>query len=348
MRSDDTAPGAFPVEAFSQAPRSLSLPIRSDEYLRKRSADDTLVEEVPAGIVADVPRKSAIVGDEIAGRYRMTKLLGMGNYGTVFCALDLMSGAEVAVKVLHDRHTTSRDLVGRLLREARIAREIAHPGVARVLDAGRDDEGRVYLVLEKLEGRDFGTILDEGKELSKDLVVEVGRQVLSVLSAAHKIGVVHRDVKPENIFLQRDDGKSVRVKLLDFGIAKLNRALPASAVRTGKGLTLGTPWYMSPEQWRGDELGPQSDVWSVGAVLFHALSGRPPHDGMELGAIRDSITTWHADSISVIREDCGPALTQAIDRALMLRKEDRWCDAAAMASALTANGASVDDLDWDD
>jgi serine/threonine-protein kinase len=282
------------------------------------------------------------LGSTVATRWKLVRLLGHGAAGAVFEGVDLETKERVAIKVLHDRHARSKDQCSRLMREARAIRAVAHPGVVEVFDAGRDKEGHVYIAFELLDGEDLHTAMSRGG-LTTAQLVEIGRQLLQVLAAAHKKHVLHRDVKPENIFLQRTTDGSIRLKLLDFGIAKLTDA--KGSVSTLDGITLGTPYYMSPEQCRGEKLSPQADVWSAGAVLFHVFAGRPPFDDERLGRLLERIVTERAMSLEDLRPDLPPRLVSAIDRALEPRLADRWPTAQTMAAALATYSLPLPSLD---
>jgi eukaryotic-like serine/threonine-protein kinase len=313
----------------------------------RKSHTDTLVDLVPAGTIAEPPSGVSHAGTSVRGRFRLETIIGSGAMGTVFGGLDVESGAEVAVKLLHDKFAQSEQHVGRFLHEAHIQRSILHPGVVHVIDFGRDEEGRWFIALERLRGEELGSVLEANGALPGEEVVEIGHQLLSVLAAAHGHGVIHRDVKPENIFLARNDDRKLRVKLLDFGIAKTTGVGNfAGAIRTHEGVKLGTPHYMSPEQWRGEPLSARSDVWAAGAVLWTAVMGSPPHDADDLGALMDLITVRPAPSLARLRPEIGPAFVDTIDRALATDPERRFADCRAMAAALHTGGVRVEELDW--
>ena len=309
---------------------------------------DTLVDAVPQGAL-EAPPSGERIGTLVAGRYALDRLLGSGAHAAVFGGFDRLAGDAVAVKVLHDRHAHDLDHVARLLREAEVMRAIAHPGVLRVRGAGQDDAGRWYIAMELLDGEDLASAIERGP-LEAPLVVEIGHQLLAILAAAHARGIIHRDVKPENVFLAHDEAGSLSVKLLDFGVAKTADATsPAGSVhRTLEGAKIGTPHYMSPEQWRGLPLDARSDVWAAGAVLFTATTGFPPFDADDLGTLMTRITETDAPSLARLRPEIGPAFVDTIDRALASEPTERWADARAMAAALHVGGARVDALDWDE
>jgi serine/threonine-protein kinase len=316
---------------------------------RARKADDTLVDLAPLGVNVQPRVTNERIGSSITGRFRIDALLGEGGMGAVFEAMDAQTGEAVALKVLHDRYAAQEEFVKRFLHEARVMRRIPHHGIPRVIDAGKDERGRAYIALERLDGRDLSDALDEGPLDAKE-VVEIGHQLLSVLAAVHAHGIIHRDVKPENIFLAFEgEGDDLKVKLLDFGIAKVHGdVVDADAIRTHDGVRLGTPHYMSPEQWRGESLTERSDVWAAGAVLFTAIMGDPPYDSDDLGALMDMVTKRAAPSLAELHPEMGPAFTDTIDRALRNDPKQRWANARAMAAALHEGGIRVDALDWDE
>jgi len=307
---------------------------------------DTLIEPgppVPMG--PTVARAAGRIGTIVADRYYVQVLIGSGAAGAVFEAVDQATGQTVALKMLHERHRRDHEQVRRFLREAELAARIGHPGVVDVMDAGIDVDGRVYMAMELLRGEALADVVDRG-ELLPDDVVEIGRQLCDVLAAAHARGIVHRDVKPENIFLTRAADGALRVKLLDFGIAKCAAWAAVRGGSTLDGLTLGTPHYMSPEQCRGDKVGPQSDIWAVGAVMYHALSGMTPHDADHVGQLLEKIVMVDPEPLDSLRPELPATLVAVIQRALRREPGRRWFTAREMASALAGTTASIDDLDY--
>ena len=320
-----------------------------DSWASEPPPRDTLVDGVPSGAL-EAPPSGERIGQLVNDRYAIDRLLGSGAMGAVFGGIDRMTGAPVAVKILHDRMAGHHDSVARFLNEAKLMRSIAHPGVLEVIEAGQDRAGRWFIALELLRGDDLATAIEEHGPLPADLVVEIGHQLLAALGAAHARGIVHRDVKPENVFLHKDTSGSLRVKLLDFGVAKqVTQADPVGlAMRTLEGVKVGTPHYMSPEQWEGLALDARSDVWAAGAVLFTATVGYPPFDADDLGTLMTRVTTTDAPSLAKLRPEIGPAFVDTIDRALATDPRQRWADARVFAAALHVGGARVDALDWDD
>jgi serine/threonine-protein kinase len=211
------------------------------------------------------------------GRYQIIELLGQGSMGRVYLALDPKLRREVAVKLLHD-HVAADDSRRRMFhREARAAAALEHPNVVKVYDYSGPEESRQYLVLQRLRGVDLGTVLDTLASLPEKLVVALAYEVTLALEHMHGQNVVHRDLKPDNLFLEPDG----RVVVGDFGIAKALEAPDAlgGTMIVEKSQLMGTPLYMAPEQLVKSESGPASDLFSLGAVMFHLMAGVPPFAG---------------------------------------------------------------------
>jgi serine/threonine-protein kinase len=216
----------------------------------------------------------------VARRYALEAPIGSGGVGSVFAARDLATGARVAIKRLHAVFAHDAVAMARALREANAAREIRHPNVVEVLDAGIDDDGGVYLAMEVLEGESLSSLLEREGPLTFEHACELLFPIMSALAAAHARGFVHRDVKPENIFVSRNATGALVPKLLDFGLALLD----GQSVTGGRSI-VGTVAYAPPEQLRGDaHIGHAADVWSMGVVWYRCLSGRLPFSKRTLPA----------------------------------------------------------------
>ena len=284
------------------------------------------------------------IGQLVAERYRLQRVLGRGSMGVVYEAVHAFTHKHVAIKLLHPDVTSSPIAAGRFLREARAASEIDHPAIVDVLDAGRDSDGTFYLALELLEGEDLAAALDRG-DLTLAEIVEVAIQMLEGLAAAHAAGIVHRDMKPENVFLTRNERGELCTKILDFGIAKPLHA-DMRLAETQKGIVLGTPYYMSPEQALGQDVDARSDIWSAGAVLHRAVAGSPPFDGASYNQLVGNIMQTQQEPLSRLNPQCPGWLAAVVDRALRKRLEERWPAAHHMANALRNRGAPMLDLEW--
>jgi len=229
------------------------------------------------GAPSPSPDDSGVVtiGSVLDGRYRVDAVLGVGGMGRVYRAEHTGIGRAVAIKVLHSRLGGSSEAAKRFQREAMASGRLDHPNIVDVSDFGRLDDGSLYLVMEALEGESLGKRLERDKRLPWPEALAIIRSVLSGLHHAHAKGVVHRDIKPDNIFLARKDGEHV-VKILDFGIAKLYAGNADDPATTRAGLTVGTPAYLSPEQAVGGTITPASDLYSTSIVLYEMLTGRAP------------------------------------------------------------------------
>lgn len=276
-------------------------------------------------------RAEARVGTTLHGKYRLDGLIGAGGMASVYRATH-RNGLRVAVKVLHPHHALNRDLRARFLREGYAANRVEHRGAVRVLDDDTADDGSVYLVMELLNGESLHALWERSAwRLSQEMVCDVAGQVLDVLAAAHAKGVVHRDVKPENLFLT-DDGL---LKVLDFGIARLVD-LNGSAGSTLAGCTIGTPAFMAPEQALGrmNAIDCRSDVWGTGATMYTLLSGRQVHEAETIEELLIRAGTQQARPLLSVAPEVSPRVADVVDRALAFEKHDRWPDAASMQKAL--------------
>jgi len=221
----------------------------------------------------------------VVGKYKILDQIGEGGMGIVYRAEHIVLGSPAAVKVLLEQFTRDSVVVDRFFQEAKAASAIRHPGIVEVFDYGRLPGGSAYIAMELLRGEDLSGFLARHGTLAPQLAAHIAIEVLAALNATHVVGVVHRDLKPDNIFLVRDTGapSAIRAKILDFGIAKLiGDPLAAHGPRgprpkTKGGSILGTPAYMAPEQCKGGgELDARVDLYAVGCILFELLTGRPP------------------------------------------------------------------------
>jgi serine/threonine-protein kinase len=227
--------------------------------------------ENPAPYVVVKPTQE--LGAIIDGRWVICGFLGQGGMARVYLAEDVKTKERVAVKILGREHAGDRVTRERFLREIDVAAELGHPNIARVLDAGHRKDGSPFLVIELLVGESLGERVRRERMVTQPFALTVARQVASALAAAHAAGIIHRDVKPDNVFLSDDPSGEPRVKLMDFGMAKLREG-PVTQV----GLTLGTLPYMAPEQALADPLDGRTDIYAFGVMLFRMLTGKLPFD----------------------------------------------------------------------
>jgi tRNA A-37 threonylcarbamoyl transferase component Bud32 len=255
-----------------------------------------------------------------AGKWILEDTLGEGGVGTVYKARYESSNYTCAIKILRPQHKLTRDVVSRFVNEAKISNHIGHPGVCRVIDVGWTDEELPFLVMEFLEGESVEDIIGQGPGFLRiGESLRITKQVLEVLVAAHEAGIVHRDIKPDNVFITRDGS----VKVLDFGVARMS-----GSNITRVGAPLGTLGFMAPEVARGDTraTGPRADVWSVGAMLFELLTGEM---ALDLSAcegtpdmLRHSAST-PARSLATVLPRCPARLVEVVDGMLARSPEDR-------------------------
>lgn len=286
----------------------------------------------------------ARVGTRIKDKWRVDKLLGVGGMGAVYAATH-RNGNRVALKVLHGHLSMLEDIRARFAREGYVANSVSHPGVVRVIDDDQTEDGSVFLVMDLLEGETADArARRQGGRIPIEEAVIIADGLLDVLVAAHAAGVVHRDIKPDNVFLTRDGV----VKVLDFGIARLRQAsldeepltdasqVAQQQLRTRTGVAIGTPAFMPPEQALGrtDEVDALSDVWAAGATMFALLSGKIVHDAKTHMEVVIAAATAHAKSLDVVLPDAPKALVDLVDKALSFKKEDRYSSARAMQQAL--------------
>lgn len=265
-------------------------------------------------------------------RYELVEQLGHGGMGTVYRALDHRLRRTVAVKTLSAELALQPEFLSRFQREAHAAAALNHPGVATVHDAGEDASGGVaepYLVMEYVEGTTLSHVL-KGGALPPAQAVDVVGQVLEALEHSHRHAIVHRDIKPANVML----AGTGRIKVVDFGIAK---ALSEVATRlTGTGVAVGTPAYLAPEQIKGGDTDHRTDLYAVGCLLYELLTGRPPYTGDSPFSVMHQHLTADPVPPSRLRPELPPALDAVIAQALHKDRENRFVDAAAMRTALTA------------
>ena len=271
----------------------------------------------------------------LGGRYRLDHVAGHGGAATVFKAHDTVLDRTVAIKMLQRRRDETGVLRGRFDREARAEARIAHPNVVSVHDVGEAEDGRPFIVMDYVEGRSLQDTIAEDGPLSSERVAIVGMGIARALAAAHALGIVHRDVKPANIVI---DGQGIP-HLMDFGLAR--ELFDADPGVTAPGMLVGTAYYVAPEQARYGTASPSSDVYSLGAVLYHALSGEPPFVGE--GALDVALRRFEEDppDLRARLPAADPDLAALIHQLLARDPVERPWDAAAVAERLGDIGARL-------
>jgi serine/threonine-protein kinase len=280
---------------------------------------------------------SSLIGRVIGGRYVVESFLGAGAMGAVFRARHSTLEKHVALKVLHRDVEEPERQARRFHREARAASRLDHPNSIRVIDYGQEPDGLLYMVMELVRGRTLQQVIHEEGPLPPERAVRILGQALHVLDAAHEEGLVHRDLKPDNIMVipEVDDETSDLVKVCDFGVVKVVRragggAAPLSQHSSTDGVLVGTPEFMSPEQCRGEPVDARSDIYAAGAVLYHMLTGAPPfRASTALGVVVQHLTEQPPPIPNV-----DARLEAVCLRALEKRPQDRFGSAREMRHAL--------------
>jgi serine/threonine-protein kinase len=273
-------------------------------------------------------------GDLIADRYELEELVGTGGMSTVFRAHDRQLERRVAIKILHEHYADDPEYLERFRREARAVARLSHPNIVTVIDRG-DDGGRQYIVFEHVEGENLKELVVRSGRLSVRRALELALDVANGLAFAHEHGLVHRDVKPQNVLLSREG----EVKVTDFGIA---RSLHVEHGVTQTGTVLGTGEYLAPEQASGKPVSPATDVYSLGVVLWELLAGDVPFVGENFVAVALRHVNEPPPSLRERRPDVMPRLEAAVDRALAKDPGRRFPSMAAFAKELRACLAEVE------
>ncbi len=270
-------------------------------------------------------------GTVIAGKYRVDGMLGKGGMGAVFIATNTAIGRKVAIKLLFAAISDREDVKRRFELEAQAAAMISHPGIVDVLDMGETDEGEPFIVMEYLEGATLKGVFKRLGAFSPQQTATVIAPLLDALAAAHRASIVHRDIKPANVFVTTKPTRSI--KLLDFGVSRFGK----STGLTLTGTAVGTPKYMAPEQVLGEkELGPEADLYSVGAVMYHLLGGKPPHDAdSDMATLARILTDVH-QPLHHMRPEIDPKLCALVDSLLSKDRTKRPNDAATVREQLLA------------
>ncbi|MDT7605306.1 MAG: eukaryotic-like serine/threonine-protein kinase, partial [Acidobacteriota bacterium] len=292
----------------------------------------------------DYVARDPLIGRILDEKYRLDERLGEGGMGTVYRATHLLIDRPVALKVLHPRFVEDDSAQQRFRREARAAGRLQHPNAVAVTDFGRTADGYVYIVMELLEGSTLRDVMTEEAPMPVERAVGLMSQIAAAVEAAHEGGVIHRDLKPGNIFVVQRKGLPPVVKVLDFGIAKLAAdSLDDSDAKnlTQTGVMIGTPRYMSPEQCDGEHLTPASDVYSLGIILYEMFTGETPFNG----ASPLAVALQHSSKPPRPPRELAPTLPAEMEavvlHALAKKPDERPADAGALREELLSTARQI-------
>src|SRR5215212_6021617 len=270
-------------------------------------------------------------GTVVAGRYQILGRIGSGGMADVYLAQDSQLGRQVAIKLLHRRFARDLEFVERFRREASAAAGLQHPNVVSVFDRGEYD-GTYYIAMEYLPGKTLKQVIQEEAPLDQLRVIDYAIQILQAAAFAHRRGVVHRDFKPHNVMV----GEDGRLKVTDFGIARAG-----ASEMTETGSIMGTAQYLSPEQAQGQRVGAQSDLYSIGVMLYEMLAGRVPFGGDSAVSIALKHVGEQPPRLAELRRDVHPRLEQAVGRALLKDPGQRYASADEFIAALEQARAAI-------
>jgi serine/threonine-protein kinase len=295
----------------------------------------------------DTTSAPATVDDSLVGqkvhKYDIVRVIGRGGMGMVYEAVNTAIGKRVAMKFVDAELAQNKDAVARFQREAQAASAVESAHIVEIFDSGETEDGLPFIVMELLRGEDLGHRIKRCGRLDLPEALHVTAQILRGLHRAHEAGIVHRDLKPDNIFLvDRDDDPNF-AKILDFGISKVQRRgdVPAHTL-TRQGTVLGTPFYMSPEQAQAlPDIDGRTDLWSVGAILFECLTGRPPHSGGTYEQVIVSICMHDVDDVRAHNPGVPEGVARVLARALTRDRDVRFGSARELLDALAAASGGV-------
>jgi serine/threonine-protein kinase len=283
--------------------------------------------------MATAPKEEPRAGQRVKRRYELLSLIGKGGQASVYRARDVRDGDEVAVKIMH-RFASDPSAVERMFREANALVTLQGTCAVRPIDQGWTDDGCLAIVMELLVGDDLEAVCAhierDGGRVPLPLALSVFLPVVDTVERAHHHGIVHRDLKPGNVFVLSDDvGGGVRV--LDFGMAKFLRMARLSAV----GMVTGSPSYVAPETWRGIEADSRVDVYSLGALMFRTVGGRPPFIGT-MGELQRTVPSAPRPSLRALRPDLPAAIDDWVEHALAIEREARFQSVRALWNAFVS------------
>jgi len=287
-------------------------------------------------------RDDPLIDQTLAGKYLIEKLIKRGGMGSVYLGKHVLMDKTVAIKVLRPSLALDDDVVRRFSREAKAASRISHPHAVSVTDFGESEDGIVFLVMEYLDGHTLKEVIKSEGPMKLDRVVEIVRQIAGALDAAHEQGVVHRDLKSDNVMLSKQTGGEW-AKVLDFGIAKIQQSNAIDDDITAANLVIGTPQYMSPEQCsHSSAIDARSDIYSFGIIVYEMLAGQPPFVGESPTVIMMKQVQDPPPSVLEARPELPVAVSSVISKALAKQPADRFESAGELSKALTEAASAAE------
>jgi serine/threonine-protein kinase len=279
----------------------------------------------------------------VRGKYRLVRCLADGGMGSVWQAKHVALDADVAVKLMSPLLTDTPSATARFEREAKASAQLKSPHIVKVQDYGVED-ATPFMVMELLSGEDLGDVIARDKRLPLARMAHIAAQICKALKVAHAAGIVHRDLKPSNVFLAREGDDEV-VKLVDFGIARETGAKLVDE-KTSSGVVLGSPHHMSPEQARGEPVDLRSDLWSLGVLLFRAITGKRPFEGETMATVLLRVVSQPPPRATHLCPDLPPDVDRFFERALAREVDQRFASAADLSGALSAIAGGRDPSTW--
>ena len=286
-------------------------------------------------------KAEVVPGQIVGGKWRIVAPIGRGGMGAVYEGQNIAIGKKVALKFIDSEFARQPEIASRFQREAEAASLVESAHIVHIFDSGATDDGIPYIVMELLARRGSARAHSPPYRLPKEEAVHIVAQTLRGLHRAHEAGIVHRDLKPDNIFLVDRDDDPLFAKIVDFGISKMTRRAgePGTGTLTRQGVVLGTPFYMSPEQAQAlPNLDFRTDLWSVGAILYECLAGKPPHGGDTYEQIIISICTTDPPDVRSFDSSISTALANVVHKAMQRDRTRRFQSAREMLDALQATG----------
>ena len=278
----------------------------------------------PRCVVASAVAVALQKGDLIHSRYRLVRLLGRGASGAVWAARNELIDRDVALKIMDPEVVSDQVLLQRFFNEAKSIGRVNHPSIVEILDLGQAEDGSPFLVLELLDGEPISVRILRDGTINPEMLFDVASGVAKALDLAHQQGVIHRDLKPANIYLHRMTTGTVVGKILDFGISKVINTGPVNFSLTKTGTVVGSPAYMSPEQAAGrDDIDGRADVWSLGVVLFEALTGTLPHEAPNYNALMVRILSTDPDPVAKRNPNLPRLVCEVVDACLQRNRDKR-------------------------